>query len=81
MIAFLWVLFLFFGIFYRKINDKGEKFILWYLGLTGLKFVVAIVGAFIFLESGSEQVKHEALFYLFDYFILLMFDSFLKVKR
>ncbi len=81
MIAFLWVLFLSFSIFYRKIKDKGDKFILWYLGLMGLKFVLAIAGAFLFLKTGSEQVKQEALFYLFDYFILLMFDSFLKVKR
>jgi len=81
MTAFLWLLFLFFSFFYRKIKDNSAgNFILWYVLLLGVKFILALAGAFLFLDRDSEMVKQEALFYLFDYFILSMFNVFLKVE-
>ena len=79
MLAFLWVVFIVFYFFYDKIKiEPGKKFIFRYLLLLGLKFVVITGGAFLFLSPTGDMIKHEVLFYLFNYFTLLLFDIFLK---
>jgi len=82
MVAFLWVVFLSFSYFYGKIRNRtGAGFLIGFLLLMGLKFIVALAGAFILIDPESDLVKQEALFYLFDYFILLIFDVALKVRE
>lgn len=80
MVGFLWAVFVIAGLFYIKIKNKtGSTFLLRYSLLFILKFTAALGGAFLFLSPDDENIKSKALFFLFSYFILLMFDISTKV--
>lgn len=82
IVAFLVGVFLSFRYFYLKIKDrKGISFLIGFLLFMGFKFIIALAGAFLLIDPESVFVKQEALFYLFDYFIFLMFDVFLIVRE
>ncbi len=82
MVTFLWGVFLSFRYFYLKIKNRpGVGFLVGFLLFKGLKFIIALAGAFLLIDPESAFVKQEALFYLFDYFILLMVDVFLILRE
>jgi len=82
MILFLSFIYMLFNLIYdiiRKFLEK-EHYITGYVSLLSLKLIVTLVLAFLILGPDKIENKFEALFFLVDYFVFLMFDVTWKVR-
>ncbi len=74
----IYVLFeFFFEIMQRQ--KKGRVFINYFI-LSGVRISVILITAYLFLNPKSIENRNEALFFLFNYLVFLIYDITLKVK-
>lgn len=82
MIVFLSVIYLLFTLIYVVISRFLEKkdYITGYVSLLSLKLMAILIAAYLLLGPDKIENRYEALFFLADYFIFLIFDITWKVK-
>jgi len=81
MIILLSGLFFLFNAVFDIFNvTPGRSYLLLYTSLTIVKIILVILLAWLFLHPASENIKSEAMFFLFNYFALFVYDIFFRTR-
>ncbi|NPA36691.1 MAG: hypothetical protein GXO47_07560 [Chlorobi bacterium] len=81
MVFLLSGLFFLFNVVFSGLSvRRGKTYLLYYVVLSVVKIIIVLWLAWYFLFFNRSSSKAEALFFLFDYFLLFIFDVQMRIR-